>query len=248
MEFEIKDNVKPKAIISGVEISSSLRPKERASQSCVAYKDQFLIISGGEGKKKEPLNDVWIFDLKNKCYIKVEITGDEKLEGRFCHSCIIYGDFMALYGGMINSNSTLDNLTILSIELNQNKKTNNKINNNKYIEILNNNKKKKLLENNNNLMENKSNEKESIRREDLMNDLKRNDMEDFATDTNDLLNMNFYSFEEIKKNYLNNLITWQFLKSLSDFYKWPLGCLGNFIKNSIKDYVNSKNIYIYRKN
>ena len=244
LEFEIKDNVKPKAIISGVEISSSLRPKERASQSCVAYKDQFLIISGGEGKKKEPLNDVWIFDLKNKCYIEVEITGDEKLEGRFCHSCIIYGDFMALYGGMINSNSTLDNLTILSIELNQNKKTNNKINNNKYIEILNNNKKKKLLENNNNLMENKSNEKESIHQEDLMNNLKRNDMEDFATDTNDLLNMNFYSFEEIKKNYLNNLITWQFLKSLSDFYKWPLGCLGNFIKNSIKDYVNSKNIYI----
>ena len=39
-----------------------------------------------------------------------------------------------------------------------------------------------------------------------------NDMEDFAADTNDLLDINFYSFEELKKNYLNNLITWKFFK------------------------------------
>ena len=69
-------------------------------------------------------------------------------------------------------------------------------------------------------------------------------MEDFAADTNDLLDINFYSFEELKKNYLNNLITWKFLKSLSDFYKWPIGCIGNFIKNSLKENVNSKNIFI----
>ena len=69
-------------------------------------------------------------------------------------------------------------------------------------------------------------------------------MEDFSADTNDLLNMSFYSFEEIKKNYLNNLMTWQFLKSLSDFYRWPIGCIGNFIKNSLKDYVGSEKIYI----
>jgi hypothetical protein len=69
-------------------------------------------------------------------------------------------------------------------------------------------------------------------------------MEDFSTDTNDLINMNFYSFEEIKKNYLNNMMTWHFLKQLSAFYKWPIGCIGNFIKNSLKDYVSSKNIHI----
>ena len=62
-----------------------------------------------------------------------------------------------------------------------------------------------------------------------------NDIDDFAADTNDLLDINFYSFEELKKNYLNNLITWKFLKSLSDFYKWPIGCIGNFIKNSLKE-------------
>ena len=56
--FTIKFNIdeslknKPKAIITPVEISNNIKPKERASQSCVAYKDQFLIITGGEGKKK----------------------------------------------------------------------------------------------------------------------------------------------------------------------------------------------------
>ena len=69
-------------------------------------------------------------------------------------------------------------------------------------------------------------------------------MEDFSGDTNDLININFYSFEEMKKNYLNNLITWKFLQHLSDFYKWPLGCIGNFIKNSCKNNINTKNIYL----
>ena len=50
-------------------------------------------------------------------------------------------------------------------------------------------------------------------------------MEDLSIDTNDLINMNFYSFEEIKKNYLNNMMTWHFLKHLSAFYKWPIGCI-----------------------
>ena len=239
MEFVIlNDNskTKPKAIISPVEINGNIKPRERASQSCVVYKDQYLIIIGGEGTNKEPLNDIWLFDLKNKCYNEVQLTGNDKIEGRFCHSCIIYEDTLALYGGMKNSDATLDNLTILSIELNQNKKSNNnKNNNNKYIEIIN-NKKKKIEDNL--ILDNQNDE------EDITNQDDKNNMEDFATDTNDLLNMNFYSFEEIKKNYLNNLLTWQFLKSLSDFYKWPIGCIGNFIKNSLKEYVNSKNVYI----
>ena len=73
-------------------------------------------------------------------------------------------------------------------------------------------------------------------------------MEDFAADTNDLMDINFYSLKELKKNYLNNLMTWNFLKSLSDFYKWPIGCIGNFIKNSMKENINSKNINIDLKN
>ena len=236
LKINIDDNpkIKPKATISPVEINNNIRPKERASHCCVAYKEQFLIITGGEGKKKEPLDDIWIFDLKAKCYTEINLVGNEKIEARLCHSCIVYCDFIALYGGMKNSDITLDNLTVLCIELNQTKKANYK-NNNKYTEILNNNKQRKIGENN--ITNNDYRSDENI-------EINRKDMEDFEADTNDLINMNFYSFEEIKKNYLNNLITWEFLKSLSDFYKWPIGCLGNFLKNSLKDYVNSKNIYI----
>ena len=137
---------------------------------------------------------------------------------------------MALYGGMKNSECTLDNLTLISIELNQNKKRKN-------AETLSNNKKKKIEEKN----ENENNEDMNL---NLIYNPNKGDMEDFSTDTNDLINMNFYSFEEIKKNYLNNMMTWHFLKQLSAFYKWPIGCIGNFIKNSLKDYVSSKNIHI----
>ena len=236
LKINIDDNpkIKPKATISPVEINNNIRPKERASHCCVAYKEQFLIITGGEGKKKEPLDDIWIFDLKTKCYTEINLVGNEKIEARLCHSCIVYSDFIALYGGMKNSDITLDNLTVLCIELNQTKKANYK-NNNKYTEILNNNKQRKIGENN--ITNNDYRSDENI-------EINRKDMEDFEADTNDLINMNFYSFEEIKKNYLNNLITWEFLKSLSDFYKWPIGCMGNFLKNSLKDYVSSKNIYI----
>lgn len=71
-----------------------------------------------------------------------------------------------------------------------------------------------------------------------------NNMEEKSTDTNDLGDQYFFTFEEIKKNYLNNLISWSFLKKISEFNQWPIGCIGNFILNSLKDQVESKNIYI----
>ena len=232
IKFEIDSSfkTKPKAIVSEVEINNSIKPKERASHCCVVYKDQYLIITGGEAQNKEPLDDIWLFDINKLCYIELELTGKEKIEGRFCHCSVIYGDTLALYGGMKNSECTLDNLTLISIELNQNKKRKN-------AETLSNNKKKKIEEKN----ENENNEDMNL---NLIYNPNKGDMEDFSTDTNDLINMNFYSFEEIKKNYLNNMMTWHFLKQLSAFYKWPIGCIGNFIKNSLKDYVSSKNIHI----
>ena len=232
IKFEIDSSfkTKPKAIVSEVEINNSIKPKERASHCCVLYKDQYLIITGGEAQNKEPLDDIWLYDINKMCYIELELSGKEKIEGRFCHCSVIYGDTLALYGGMKNSDCTLDNLTLISIELNQIKKRKN-------AETLSNNKRKKIEEK----IENDNNEETNI---NLIYNPNKGDMEDFSTDTNDLINMNFYSFEEIKKNYLNNMMTWHFLKQLSAFYKWPIGCIGNFIKNSLKDYVSSKNIYI----
>ena len=249
-----KNFEKPKVIISKVEINNNnLRPKVRASQTCVGYKDQYLIIIGGEGKTKQPLDDIWIFDLKTKSYTEIGLLGEEKIEGRFCHSCIIYGDILALYGGMQNSEVTLDNLTVLSIETKLNNKIINNVNissnnpkngKNKNFEILPNGKRKKLDHNNKNIKNEiiLSDNNENFEDSNIIDN--DNNMEDFAADTNDLLDINFYSFEELKKNYLNNLITWKFLNSLSDFYKWPIGCIGNFIKNSLKESVNSKNIFI----
>ena len=258
LQIEINDDYKdlkkkPKAIIKMCEINNnSPKPQVRASQTCVNYKNQFLIIIGGEGKTKIPLNDIWVFDLKTKIYTEVQLEGKEKIEGRFCHSCLIYGDILALYGGMQNSEVTLDNLTVLSIESKNG--NNNKNNNNnsvkKDVEILPNNKKRKLNDNknkNNNNINNNVEDDNNIHDNNICNNNVsnyQNELVDFSADTNDLLNMNFYSFEEIKKNYLNNLITWDFLKSLSDFYKWPIGCIGNLIQNSLKDHVCSKNVYI----
>ena len=250
LKFDIPDNLKdpknnkkPKAIISNVEINNNnLRPKVRASQTCVGYKDQYLIIIGGEGKTQIPLDDIWLFDLKTKSYTEIELLGEEKIEGRFCHSCLVYGDILALYGGMQNSEVTLDNLTVLSIESKLNQKSINNIskNKNKKVEVISNNNKKKKIDNNGNKNKNDVNISDKIYENDNID----NDMEDFAADTNDLMDINFYSLKELKKNYLNNLMTWNFLKSLSDFYKWPIGCIGNFIKNSMKENINSKNINI----
>ncbi len=230
LEDEKDESKKPKAIISNIEISNNnLRPKVRASQTCVSYKDQFLIIIGGEGKTQVPLDDIWVFDLKSKSYTEINLLGNEKIEGRFCHSCLVYGDILALYGGMQNSEITLDNLTILSLESRQNQKNNSNTrsknikkngNRNNNTEIVSNNKKRKINDGNNG---NKNKDKENdVTEKSNSPILVKKELKDISVDTNDLLNMNFYSFEEIKKNYLNNLITWKFLKSLSDFYKWPI--------------------------
>ncbi len=75
-------------------------------------------------------------------------------------------------------------------------------------------------------------------------ELKKENTNDKKIDTNDLINMNDYSKDKLKQNYVNNLITWNFLKKLSDYHQWPLGCIGNLIQNSLKPHIQSKNIYL----
>ena len=70
------------------------------------------------------------------------------------------------------------------------------------------------------------------------------DQQDKCVDTNDLFNENNFDIENLKKNYLNNMISWQFLRKLSDFHQWPLGCIGSFIENSTKMKVETHNIHI----
>jgi len=78
----------------------------------------------------------------------------------------------------------------------------------------------------------------------LEKELKKENTHDKKIDTNDLININDYSKDKLKQNYVNNLITWSFLKKLSDYHQWPLGCIGNLIQNSLKPHIQSKNIYL----
>ena len=63
-----------------------------------------------------------------------------------------------------------------------------------------------------------------------------------TTDFNDLYD-NSFNFKEIKRKYINNLISYSFLKKISSLYQWPLGCISNLVDNSIY-HGNSKNIKI----
>lgn len=65
-----------------------------------------------------------------------------------------------------------------------------------------------------------------------------------SVDTSDLLYDACFDFEELKKNYINNLISWSFLKKLSDYYQWPLSCIMNFVDNSCSPEVKSHNVRV----
>ena len=76
------------------------------------------------------------------------------------------------------------------------------------------------------------------------NNINNTKLKETGTDTkhlNDLYN-NSFDFLEIKNNFLKNLISFSFLKKISNIYQWPFLCFGNLLENSIKNY--SKNFYI----
>ena len=116
--FEINDQDKKYKTIwkKVIPAENSPLPPERASHTCVSYKDRFIIIIGGEGKKSQPLNDIWIFDTVTKYYSEATISIHETFDSRLCHSSILYNDIIAMYGGIQNKDTTLDSLVLLEIE------------------------------------------------------------------------------------------------------------------------------------
>lgn len=70
------------------------------------------------------------------------------------------------------------------------------------------------------------------------------EVEDKTTDTMDLFEHADLDLDVLKKRYLNSMISWSFLKKLTDFHQWPLGCIGNLLENSAKKKVESKNIWV----
>jgi hypothetical protein len=67
---------------------------------------------------------------------------------------------------------------------------------------------------------------------------------DIGVDTNGLYEDHTFDYESLKKNYINTMISWSFLKKLSEFHQWPLACIGNFVENSLHQDVQAKNFYI----
>ena len=49
-------------------------------------------------------------------YSQVSIANNQTFEPRFCHSSILYGDIIAIYGGMQNAETTLDSFVVFEIE------------------------------------------------------------------------------------------------------------------------------------
>lgn len=56
---------------------------------------------------------------------------------------------------------------------------------------------------------------------------------EIGTDTDDLTEENAFNFKLQKEKYINNLVSWSFLKKISELFQWPIGCIGNLIDNSI---------------
>lgn len=85
----------------------------------------------------------------------------------------------------------------------------------------------------------------------ISNILKAVTKQDASVDTEDLFPESIGDFEILTKSFMNNLINWQFLKKMSDYYQWPLGnfiiisgCIGILLEKMIKEKYNSKSIKI----
>ena len=64
----------------------------------------------------EALNDVWLYNISSKNWTELKASNSFIFESRFCHSCSVFGEKLFVFGGMKNSDDTLDTLSILSLD------------------------------------------------------------------------------------------------------------------------------------
>ncbi|KAG5673679.1 hypothetical protein PVAND_003705 [Polypedilum vanderplanki] len=76
------------------------QPSPRESHSAVLHDDLIVIFGGANGISR--LNDVWLFNFKNKCFTCAETIGIEAF-GRSMHSAIIIDNLMYIFGGFIQN-------------------------------------------------------------------------------------------------------------------------------------------------
>lgn len=75
-----------------------ISPSTRSSHSSVLWKNNYVIIFGGELDDNSKFNDTWMFNIASEEWTELEAKGDIP-EARCFHSSVLYGDFMFIYGG-----------------------------------------------------------------------------------------------------------------------------------------------------
>ena len=92
-------------------------PEPRAGHSSVIYKDT-LVIFGGKNVENEKLNDVWAFSFTTLTWTQYQ--KNESKEGaplaRSGHSSSISGQYMIVFGGILDVTKELDDMMIYDLE------------------------------------------------------------------------------------------------------------------------------------
>ena len=92
-------------------------PEPRAGHSSVIYKDT-LVIFGGKNGENEKLNDVWAFSFTTLTWAQYQ--KNESKEGaplpRSGHSSSISGQYMIVFGGILDVTKELDDMMIYDLE------------------------------------------------------------------------------------------------------------------------------------
>jgi len=117
LTFEISEIQKSFKAIWEKEYIEGNVPPQRTSHSSNIYKNNYLIIIGGEGYdiskylliilhnkldgEKIPLNDVWIYNISHKNWNELKVKNSELFEARFCHSATLIGERIYIYGGKL---------------------------------------------------------------------------------------------------------------------------------------------------
>jgi hypothetical protein len=198
-----------------------------------------------------------MYDTIVKSWSEIKIINASMFDGRFCHSAVINEDRVFIYGGMKNAETTLDNMAILCLDGGYDDLEESKhdliLEHNQNINAL----KANLIDNIENINELISNKDESYliiantinsvvnnNNNNISNNRTNVTYSEIGVDTSTLYEDHTFDYESLKKNYINTMISWSFLKKLSEFHQWPIGCIGNFIENSLAQDVQAKNIHI----
>jgi hypothetical protein len=175
-----------------------------------------------------------------------EEVSRSRFESRMFHSATLIENKIIIFGGLIDSDTTIDTVSILSLEGKQVDKTNN-ISNSEIQEKVNQHQYqlketiKDEIKNGEHLII--SHNVEYLNKKRKSNQL-NNICVSVGVDTSDLCKLNNYNINQLKLEYVNNYISWKFLKDQASYFQFPLCCIMTFVDNAAKPEVKAKKISI----